>query len=360
MRLFRLVLLCLLIVVLPAFALHAQDDVNPALASVYAYIADNPDQVGIACYPLNDPEAGVYHNADERFPLASTVKTLLLLAYAEQVAAGVWAADEVIALSELEAYYVPNTDGGAYPAWIESIGAEDTVTLDQIVRGMIMFSTNNGADYLFNRLSDYDWADLFRRIGVENSDAPMLILGLFLALENPETGLANPQTMTDEEQAERSADMAQRYLDDPDFRAAAQARVGVIPYSALAQTAYFARFGSFGTPRDYTRVMQAAFTGEGLIPGAAEIARPALEWALMFPEMQAQFSAFGTKGGSLAGILTSAYFAQEHDGEPIMLAVFYQGIPLLEYVNWLSDFRMQGVELEAIISQCANLAAALP
>src|SRR5690625_3211974 len=58
-------------------------------------------------------------DSGELMPLASTVKIVVAIEYAFQVEEGKLNPNELIDLSELEIYYVPNLDGGAHPAWLE-------------------------------------------------------------------------------------------------------------------------------------------------------------------------------------------------------------------------------------------------
>ena len=51
-------------------------------------------------------------------PLASTVKIIMAIEFAKQASHNVFNENERIPLSELDKYYIPNTDGDAHPGWI--------------------------------------------------------------------------------------------------------------------------------------------------------------------------------------------------------------------------------------------------
>ena len=66
------------LLLLAAFALAcpsvcAQDDPAEAILNV---LAERPHDVSLVVYSLDDPEGGLYHNADVKRPLASTNKIL--------------------------------------------------------------------------------------------------------------------------------------------------------------------------------------------------------------------------------------------------------------------------------------------
>ena len=57
-------------------SVYAQDDPAEAILNV---LAERPHDFSLVVYSLNDPEGGLYHNADVKRPLASIVKILVLV-----------------------------------------------------------------------------------------------------------------------------------------------------------------------------------------------------------------------------------------------------------------------------------------
>ena len=51
-------------------------------------------------------------------PLASTVKIIVAIEFAKQAAHNIFNENKKIPLSELDKYYLPNTDGDAHPNWV--------------------------------------------------------------------------------------------------------------------------------------------------------------------------------------------------------------------------------------------------
>jgi hypothetical protein len=65
----------------------------------------------------------VMHNADVPMPLASTMKVVLLAAYAREVARGRLNRSEEITLRDWERNYLPGTDGGAHAGALAALTA---------------------------------------------------------------------------------------------------------------------------------------------------------------------------------------------------------------------------------------------
>ena len=132
-------------------------------------INEGSRDVALAVYSVNEdgtlsPADALAYNENAPLPLASTVKIVVLAAYAQAVAEGSLNPDEEVSVRDWEAYYLPFTDGGAHPSVLESLGiasdelgfAEEDVgvRLDDVASAMIVQSDNAATDYLMNRLGD--------------------------------------------------------------------------------------------------------------------------------------------------------------------------------------------------------------
>jgi D-alanyl-D-alanine carboxypeptidase len=94
---------------------------------------------------------------NEMFPLASTVKIIIAIEYAKQCDEGKLDPSKKVSLKELDQYYIPDTDGGAHETWIdyskeEGVILDGSSTLENVVKGMILFSSNANTEYMMNLL----------------------------------------------------------------------------------------------------------------------------------------------------------------------------------------------------------------
>ena len=96
-------------------------------------------------------------NETKLMPLASTVKIIVAIEFAQQSTHEVINENDYVPLSELDKYYIPNTDGGAHEAWLEYARKTnaiqgDSVKLIDVARGMIIYSSNANTEYLMDIL----------------------------------------------------------------------------------------------------------------------------------------------------------------------------------------------------------------
>lgn len=58
-------------------------------------------------------------NGNQKTPLASTMKLMVLFHFVKAVSSGDIKLNEKVALSDIERFYIDRTDGGAHTYWLE-------------------------------------------------------------------------------------------------------------------------------------------------------------------------------------------------------------------------------------------------
>lgn len=302
------------------------------------FIDANRSHVSLVAYRPSDPDAAILLNPDIPRPLASTIKILVLAGYAEAVDEGRWSADERVPLAAVEAFHLPRTDGGAHAraaeiyrerGWLDGSGS---VSLRDIVWAMMTVSDNAATDYLLHRLGRENAGSLPGRFAAGDSDSPMPIGGVFLSWSGA----------VDEPLADAAWELADRLHGDPGFRARRRndpvtTRLTLRDQAQLAET----RFPR-GTARDYASLMERVRGGELVSAAASATMRAFLEWPMENERIRGEFTAFGTKGGALPGVLTEATYAAPRDGAPAGVAVlFFDELPLAVWFTLIDSYLHQ-------------------
>lgn len=107
----------------------------------------------------------------ELFPLPGTIKVIIAIEYAIQVAEKRIDPKEKVSIQTLETFNIPKTDGKAHKEWLTSLNkTEDYVTLDEIAHGMIYYSSNANTDYLIQRLGIENINQVPKWFGIEDHE----------------------------------------------------------------------------------------------------------------------------------------------------------------------------------------------
>ncbi|CAH2465526.1 MULTISPECIES: serine hydrolase [Bacillus cereus group] len=142
---------------------------------VLNYIKEHKDDKTASLIVKRNGEILTSLNENEKLPLASMSKIVIAIEYAKQVAEGKVRKDEQISLKELEKYYVKNTDGGAHPVWLDDVKARGLVnngqtSLEEVVKGMIQYSSNANASYLLDKLGTARVNESLKELGLNSHE----------------------------------------------------------------------------------------------------------------------------------------------------------------------------------------------
>ena len=323
---------------LAALALPARAQSLDTPEDVLDYLVQHRKDVALVSFSVGpdgppdsaDPVLSV--NADQPMALASTIKIVVLAAYAREVAAGRLDPQAELPVREWERFYLPGTDGGAHAASLAALGIptdsdgfatdpEAPVSWDRIAQAMIRSSDNAAADLLLSRLGDGAVRATLVEAGLSRHPQPLSILGLFLSWGNHDQGpltsarVKKLKRMSPKAYAAEVRRLRDRYLDEG-WREAEllwrrQSAIGSYKLQAEAAQNLFPK----GTVRDYARIMAQVLQGSFLSREVSDVMRWHLGWPMEIPGNAETFLNFADKGGALAGVLTEAMYFTPRRGD---------------------------------------------
>lgn len=321
------------------------------------YIREHRTDVALVFYSANEvaAERDIFHNAGEPMPLASTMKVLVLAAYAREVVAGRLDPEEQVSVRDWQRYYLPGTDGGAHAEALKRLGlstggigdakrAPETVTFDEVVRAMIRESDNAATDHVLDRVGTEAMNAIIENAGMRDHDTITSLLGEDLCISNHENPTLTDErlmsllSLSPEEYRRTTEEMARKYLDTPWGEAERRFRSSGAPaLKRRNDTVAYQRLTPKGTAGDYARIMADVVTGEFISLEVSEIMCSHLEWPMQEPANRERFYAFGAKGGSLPGVLTEAWYLMPRfggfAGKTRVVALFVRGMPLSAWLR---------------------------
>lgn len=310
---------------------------RPAVARLLAA----PETVGLVAYEIGREEEGIALNSQVPMPLASVVKIVHLIAYAEAVQAGELDPQTSVPLAELEKYYLANSDLNAHPKAVAELRAEglvsgepEAVPLEVVPRMMIEFSSNAATDYLHQLLGQERLEQTIVALGLQSHTAPCPFLGQFLLMGKRDTEPEVDAYLADPARYSREVWAAtERYVAGEDGQQGWRGRWR--RPSLETQADFSERLNTEASAGDYAGLM-AQIAENQLGPWEQNVRiRRYLEWPTFFETNQRTLAWLGYKGGSLPGILTVAYYAQPWDAaRPVVVVLFFRELPLDTYRQW--------------------------
>lgn len=312
-------------------------------AAIGDFVASRPADVAVQVLGLEEDGSAtalVSGNETQPMPLASSVKIVVLAAYARAVAAGGLDPEGLVTLGEWDGHYQPGTDGGAHAQALAglSIPATEagravdpgaTARLDDLARAMIEVSDNAAADVLMLRLGQDAIGQTISALGLEGQTMPVPISGLYAAwLTDGEGFLA----LGEGDRVVRAWALAAEVPDHPDLQEILEADPSRLPGPDLA-IALQNTTPPMGTAADYAGLMGRVLSGRGLDPAELSILRRHLGWAREgLPDSdRAMFRQLYVKGGSFSdGVLTLNLSFDLAEGPRRSVSLFLRNIPTAE------------------------------
>ncbi|KQL19665.1 serine hydrolase [Cytobacillus solani] len=283
-------------------------------------------------------EKWVEINEKKLLPLASTVKIIVAIEYAQQVAEGRVDPKKEVSLQELDAYYVPKTDGGAHKAWLSKWRSEkdiDHVPLSEVAKGMIDFSSNANTDYLMQILGLENINRVAESLGITNHE-PLypIVSALFIPSRlMTEKKLSKIETLQELKQMDlndyRNWAIAihKHNLSQP---LTSQEKQQLIKVMNMDFQKIWSDRLTRSTTEAYASIMRKLNSKEFFHKNVHEHLDPIMEQLMRNPINREWLQHAGQKGGSTAFVFTMAMYATDKDGNQTELAFFANDLTLIE------------------------------
>ncbi|GGE69436.1 serine hydrolase [Priestia taiwanensis] len=279
-------------------------------------------------------------NEDVALPLASMAKILVAIEYANQLESGKIKKDELVPLSELEKYYVPHTDGGAHPDWLDKIKGNH-VPLSEVVKGMIRYSSNANTDYLLTRLG-FDNVNAVRdQLGLTNHDE-LAPFGASLYVSNvvqrayqlsEEDTLEHMRRLSKEEYSAYTHKIHKAMSNPETFK-----KRNFAPLLSMDFQRVWSDRLPAATANDYIKVMTFLNEKNTYSPTTQKELDEVMEWLIPDQENHEWITHLGTKGGSTEFVLTDSVYVTDKQGNKTEIVLLTNDLTPYEsnflHENW--------------------------
>lgn len=313
----------------------------------YAIFRDNPDYLlnhlkenpqTSSLYVAENGLEFITYQSDVVRPLASTVKILIAVEYAMQIDANKLQKNSAVSLDELNRYYLKNSDGNAHEEWLKAMESEgkikdNEVTLHDVAKGMVTYSSNANTDYLIDLLG----------IDAINAQAKSLGLTQHEEVYPIVSALLIPDYIKQESMSEEQLINTLEAMPIEEYRSLStalsqQMKDGTINVDEITfdlsmdiQKVWSDRLIG-ASANDYGKLL-AVISNDQLPTVAAETARDLLEWPMQFNEdNRKRFVHLGSKGGSTMFIMNNAIYAENHAGDKFELVFQFDKLNFFESI----------------------------
>jgi len=294
------------------------------------FMRENSDRVSLVL--VQNGEVLADQQPNQVLPLASTVKFALALDVARTSAEGLLDLNEQVPLAQLALFHLPDTDGGAHPAWIQSLpqGSQTlTASLLEVARGMTMYSSNANTEYIIRRLGRNRLETLGERFGVNPHTMVYPLVGtmwIHKSLPGPVKDYPSQlRALSDVEYR----NLAWAWSDSMAADVSGSLRERFRLVGLAAQRVLSDRLPA-SSAKAYAGLAGSVNRRENFSEAEQQTSAKLLEFMMESPGNQQNFRHAGMKGGSTGFLLTNCLYATDHDGQQIELVYFLRDLQPLE------------------------------
>lgn len=309
------------------YSAHLSAQLRPAVADSFLnFIKANKDRASI--YVSRNDTVISALNENRTMPLASTFKILVAIEFAKQAAAEIIDKDRYVALSELDKYYLANTDGNAHPGWIAYEKTKnhiraDSVRLIDVARGMMMFSSNANTEYLIDLLGVNNVRTNVELFGLKSHTPIYAPPASLLMYQNPNGKderriLKDIKKFSDENYAMQVYKLHVQLKRSPRFKSLFRLQDLSIPM----QQTWSDRLPA-STTKDYVHLVKLINKRKFLSEDAYKVLSEVMEFYMENNSMKDTFKHYGAKGGNTAFVLTHVVYFKTNTNITMEWAVFF-------------------------------------
>ncbi|UBH15102.1 class A beta-lactamase-related serine hydrolase [Macrococcus armenti] len=313
----------------------------------YSVFRDNPDYVlnhlknhpeTSSLYVAENGEELITYQSDVVRPLASTVKILIAVEYAMQVEEGILNKESYVPLDKLKKFYYKGTDGNAHEAWLKTMEDEgkivnNEITLHDVAKGMITYSSNANTDYLIHVLGIDSINEQAQSLGLTSHEEIYPLVGGLLIpdylknIKKDENKLIEELEKMPMEMYRETAEELSQQMKDGTFNI--EDHTFDMPLDL--QRVWSDRLIG-ASANDYGRLL-AIISNNELQTVAAQTVRDLLEWPMEVNEANNErFTHLGAKGGSTAFILNDAMYAEDYNGNKIEIVLLTNDLNIWQQI----------------------------
>lgn len=288
-------------------------------------------------------------NENKMMPLASTMKIMVALEFSKQAAFKVFDTSKMVALSELNKYYLPLTDGNAHPNWLDYEKknggiVNDSVSLLNVARGMIIFSSNANTEYLMDLLGLQNINGNYRLMNIKDFTPLYYPVSSLFLYQNPkklkEEKVLKEINFFSENDLIKATEVIHKQLKDkPEYKST----FNFGDLTPAMQKNWSNRLPS-STTAAYARIAYV-LNNRGIFGKETyQVLERVLESIMENPANRQWLDHAGMKNGSTMYVLTNTMYATLKNGNRIAMAYFFNDLDPADgfkLQNWMNDFEIE-------------------
>lgn len=313
-----------------------------SLKDLTVFIGEHPEFVSIVSYNVNDPDSGIYYQADKQRTLGFMGSIFLVAEYERQVAEGILDPDEVLSLKEIERFLLPGVNQNAHEGAVNVLTEDgSSFTLDEAVSTMIEYNDLATHDYLWFRLGKENIQAMVESFNLSDTEMPLPFSGMYTVISPILANGGSQSGDTEQHLNELTSTLSREQIFDQMIAMAdydgedelIQIRKERMEDDRLGLTFIEERDAlklfPHTTARELTSVVETIYKDSLISQEVSKAIKDKMRWSMGSSPIQRSFTDYGAIYDNRMGILSGVDFGTSiWDGHTSVQAVLFDKLPV--------------------------------
>ena len=323
-----------------------------SLKGLTDYIGANPQHVSVVSFNVNDPDSGIFYNANTPRTMGALQNILLLIEYERQVEQGIINPNEQIPLSDLDVFVLPKMNETIHKTTLShlNLSKTDDIKLDDLVAAIIQHNDLVMADWLFFYLDresphfGWLWNDLLQELHTTGTHIPEPFIGTYITIQQEEVGMVLDTTLSIYKAN------AESYINNADFRdkiysAFKEDYIGLDFQQERDALRWFPKT----TANDFANIMAQIQREEVINSAASKRIKEKLSWANNSSTIKRSFTDYGAVYDNRMGVLSGIDFGTSiYDSHTSAQAVFFDSLQIAFWLHMSANHMQEDYQQRLI------------
>jgi hypothetical protein len=315
-----------------------------SLKGLTEYIGENPQHVSVVSFNVEEPDSGIYYQAETLRTLGAMQNLFLLLEYERQVEAGLIDPTVLVDPDDIQAFTLPQISTDLHNEVMKDLLQEDQdyVVLDSLVVSILENNDLAAADWLWFLLGEEGIQNLMNELELEHTDTPQPFLGLYISI--------HPDVVSFKDGETTPAEYAEEYLRDNVWTLRVQEAFNEnrLNMTFMEERDALARFPQT-QPLELARLMARIYREEVLSPAICRRVKDKLGWAEESDKIRASFKDYGAIYDNRMAMLSGVDFGTSvFDGHTSVQAIFFDRLPVGFYIHMSANHMQEDYQQRLI------------
>ena len=310
-----------------------------SLRGLTDFIARHPEYVSITSYNLDYPDSGLYFQSNVSRSLGTTANLFLLIEYERQVEEGILDPFEIISVSEIEKFTLPDMSQNSHESFLDAIDEKQAI-LDRVVSATIEHNDLAASDYLWFLLGEDNIRNLISDLRLPKESTPLPFSGMYITINPALSDTAGFHSGDLSSFEFESIQNARNLFEWEDFRKKIrdqfdEDRLSLTFMKERDALTYFPK----ATTKDLAGLIASLLKNEIISENVSERVLEKLRWPLESdPMIKNSFEDYGAFYDNRMGMLNGIDFGTSiYDGHTSVQAVFFDQLPVAFWMHMSSN-----------------------